>query len=99
MTYAKFRIGLGALGALLTLSGASFAATAADQQVTFAKDVAPILQEKCESCHREGQGAPMNLQTFEQVRPWAKSIKQRVATQEHAAVAPRPDHWHPKFCE
>jgi hypothetical protein len=81
MNNAKFRIGLGALSAFLTLSGASFAATgAADQQVTFAKDVAPILQEKCESCHREGQGAPMNLQTYEQVRPWAKSIKQRVAT-------------------
>lgn len=80
MINAKFRSGAVALSAFLTLSGASFAATAADQQVTFAKDVAPIFQEKCESCHRAGQGAPMNLQTYDEARPWARSIKQRVAT-------------------
>ena len=49
-------------------------------QVTYAKDIAPIFQAKCESCHRPGQGAPMNLRTYEEVRPWSKSIKQRVAT-------------------
>jgi hypothetical protein len=48
--------------------------------VTFAKDVAPIFQEKCETCHRPGQGAPMNLQTYEETRPWARSIKEHVAT-------------------
>jgi len=69
-------ISAAAFGAFLVLSGS---ALAADTQVTFAKDVAPIFQEKCETCHRPGQGAPMSLQTYEQARPWAKSIKQQVA--------------------
>jgi len=47
---------------------------------TFAKDVAPILQEKCQSCHRAGEMAPMSLVTYDETRPWAKSIKQRVVT-------------------
>ncbi len=47
---------------------------------TFAKDVAPILQEKCQSCHRTGSMAPMSLVTYDETRPWAKSIKQRVVT-------------------
>jgi hypothetical protein len=67
---------------LLVVSGASFAATTTtEKQVTYAKDIAPIFQEKCESCHRPGQGAPMSLQTYEQARPYAKAIKYRVATQ------------------
>ena len=49
---------------------------------TFAKDVAPIFQEKCQNCHRKGAMAPMSLVTYEEVRPWAKSIKQRVATRQ-----------------
>ncbi len=48
------------------------------KQVTFAKDVAPIFQAKCEECHRKGTAAPMSLVTYEEVRPWAKSIKERV---------------------
>lgn len=90
MTDSKYRVlGTGpiyvgaAFGALLMFAGASFAATpVADRQVTFAKDVAPILQEKCETCHRPGQGAPMSLRTYEEARPWARSIKQRVASEE-----------------
>ncbi|HYA17720.1 MAG TPA: cytochrome c [Bryobacteraceae bacterium] len=68
--------GLSAI-ALLCVSGSAFAA---DTQVTFAKDVAPIFQAKCETCHRDGQGAPMSLSTYEQARPWARSIKARVAS-------------------
>ncbi len=41
---------------------------------TFYKDVVPILQNKCQSCHRLGEGAPMPLVTYEQSRPWAKKI-------------------------
>jgi len=65
-----------ALG-LLVFATLSFAA---DQTITFTKDVAPILQEKCQSCHRPGSIAPMSLITYEQARPWAKSIKERVVT-------------------
>jgi hypothetical protein len=49
---------------------------------TFAKDVAPIFQAKCQTCHHQGTSAPMPLTTFEEVRPWAKSIQQRVANRD-----------------
>jgi len=51
-------------------------------QVTFTKDVAPILQERCQACHRPDTFAPMSLLTYEDARPWAKSIKQKVAARE-----------------
>src|ERR1700678_3680608 len=71
------------LGGLLVFTDLASAGTPpADQPVTFAKDVAPIFQAKCETCHRPGQGAPMNLQTYAEIRPWAKSIKERVATRQ-----------------
>src|SRR6476619_7547147 len=47
-------------------------------QPTFAKDVAPILQQNCQSCHRPGEAAPFSLLTYEQARPWAKAIKSSV---------------------
>ena len=47
----------------------------AQEKVSFTKDVAPILQEHCQVCHRGGTIAPMSLLTYEQARPWAKSIK------------------------
>jgi len=49
---------------------------------TFAKDVAPIFQRSCQTCHHEGTSAPMSLVTYEQVRPWARSIRQRVAARD-----------------
>jgi hypothetical protein len=49
---------------------------------TFAKDVAPIFQQKCQSCHHQGTSAPMSLVTYEDVRPWARSIRQRVANRD-----------------
>jgi len=45
--------------------------------VTFTKDVAPILQRSCQNCHRPDQMAPMSLMTYEDVRPYARSIKTR----------------------
>src|SRR5437762_9068498 len=54
----------------------------AQNQVTFTKDVAPILQEKCQSCHHAGTNAPMSLVTYQEARPWAKSIKAKVAARE-----------------
>src|SRR5216684_191553 len=54
-------------------------ASAADgKTVTFTRDVAPIFQQKCESCHRPDNMAPMSLITYEEARPWAKSIAARV---------------------
>ena len=50
--------------------------------VTFTKDVAPILQRSCQSCHRPESMAPMSLMTYEDVRPWVRSIKRRVVARE-----------------
>src|SRR5262249_35149286 len=47
-------------------------------QVTFTKDVAPILQRSCQNCHRPDSIAPMSLLTYEEARPWAKAIKENV---------------------
>ena len=49
-------------------------------QVTFNKDVLPILQNHCQECHRPGEIGPMPFLTYEGTRPWAKSIKTAVAT-------------------
>ena len=49
---------------------------------TFAKDVAPIFYKSCVNCHRPGQVAPMSLISYETARPWAASIKNRVANRE-----------------
>ncbi len=50
--------------------------------VTFTKDVAPILQRSCQGCHRPDASAPMSLITYEQVRPFARAIKQRTAARQ-----------------
>ncbi|PYR32997.1 MAG: hypothetical protein DMF92_00270, partial [Acidobacteria bacterium] len=70
-----------ALGAALAVSGLAIAADAPNL-VTFAKDVAPILQEKCQTCHQPGSIAPMSLITYDETRPWARSIKLRVASRQ-----------------
>src|SRR5687767_3486944 len=59
-------------------------ATAVAQQTapTFTKDIARIFQEKCEACHRPDSIAPMSLVSFEEARPWARSIKDRVASRQ-----------------
>ncbi|MBV8842675.1 MAG: cytochrome c [Bryobacterales bacterium] len=61
----------------LSIAGA---ALAAGQQVTFSKDIAPIFERACQNCHRPGSIAPMSLLTYADARPWARSIKQKVAT-------------------
>lgn len=78
------RLAAFAFGTLVALPGFSIAAEAPDanKPVTFAKDIAPIFQEKCQECHRAGSMAPMSLVTYEESRPWAKSIRQRVISRQ-----------------
>ena len=57
-------------------------ALAAGPDVTFTKDITPILQRSCQSCHRSGAMAPMSLLTYDEVRPWASSIKRRTSSRE-----------------
>jgi hypothetical protein len=65
---------------LLSAVTAAYAAPAAT--VTFNKDVLPILQKNCQSCHRPGQVAPMSFLTYESARPWAKAMKVAVVTRK-----------------
>ena len=58
------------------------AALAAPAAPTFTKDVAPILYNSCVGCHRPGEVAPMSLINYEDVRPWAKSIRVKVLSRE-----------------
>src|SRR5690242_7722790 len=57
-------------------------AMAADSPVTYHKDVLPILQKNCQSCHRPGQVAPMSFLSYESTRPWAKAMKSAVVTRK-----------------
>ena len=59
---------------------------------TFAKDVAPIVFEKCVTCHRPGEVAPMTLLSYEDVRPWAKVIKTKVMGREMPPWGADPEH-------
>ena len=52
------------------------------QTPTFSKDVLPIMQRSCQNCHRPDTAAPMSFLTYQEVRPWAKSIKLRVTTRQ-----------------
>jgi len=63
--------------AALGVIAAAIPAGAADtaSAPTFSKDVLPILQKNCQSCHRPGEIGPMPLLTYEQARPYARAIK------------------------
>lgn len=54
----------------------------AEPAPTFAKDVAPILYKSCVSCHRPGQIAPMNLVSYNEVRPWSAAIERAVVSRD-----------------
>ena len=62
--------------------------SASAREVTFSKDIAPILQRSCQNCHRPDGVAPMSLVTYEDARPWARAIKQRTGIGPHAGVMP-----------
>jgi mono/diheme cytochrome c family protein len=67
------------LGGLLALAAP---ALAAETPPTFSKDIAPIFQAKCQACHQPDSIAPMSLITYQEARPWAKSIRARVAARQ-----------------
>lgn len=73
---------VGAASVALLLVHAGAAAAPAEGDPTFTRDIAPILQQKCEGCHRVGQMAPMPLVSYEEVRPWARAIKTKVVARE-----------------
>ena len=66
----------------IALLGVSSPSLAQQPAVTFTKDIAPILQRSCQTCHRSGAIAPMALVTYQDVRPWVRSIRQKVTSRE-----------------
>src|SRR5437899_12274624 len=78
-------LGLAAIAMLLCTPGPSATVVAkgrSDRVVTFYKDVVPILQKNCQTCHRPGQIAPMSLLTYKEARPWAKAMKAAVVSRK-----------------
>jgi hypothetical protein len=79
---------------ILTLTVA-FAAMAGDRrEVTFNRDVVPILQKHCQSCHRPGQPVPLFLLTWESARPWAKAIRNAVVSRKMPPWSADPRYGH-----
>ncbi|HEY6330798.1 MAG TPA: hypothetical protein VI756_15815, partial [Blastocatellia bacterium] len=74
-------VGFGASMVLISVY-AGGGATKGATDITFTKDVAPIIQKNCQVCHRPGEAAPMALLDYKQVRPWAQSIRAKVVTRE-----------------
>src|SRR5437763_471784 len=78
--------GIGLLATATALAIAATDATAqtvqSPAQVTFTKDVAPIFFRSCVRCHRPDEIAPMSLLTYNDARPWARAIKERVSRRE-----------------
>ena len=74
---------LSAMTALAT-EGTPSSSKPSDQatSVTFNKDVLPILENNCQTCHRPGGIGPMSLLTYESTRPWAKAIKTAVVSKK-----------------
>ena len=90
MCQGVLRFSFPVVGAVLTavlVTPASVRAQAGETQ-TFTKDIAPILQRSCQKCHRPNSLAPMSLITYEEVRPWARSIKQRTGLRNRLGVMP-----------
>ncbi|MDA1371732.1 MAG: hypothetical protein O2971_13360 [Proteobacteria bacterium] len=79
---ARGGISWAVLGMMFLLPPTLTSAQSADQDITFARDIFPILQENCQNCHRDAGIAPMSLMTYEEVRPWAPLIQYKVVNRE-----------------
>ena len=83
---------MGAIRITVVLGVLFAAAPVFAQTPTFAKDVAPIFYAKCVECHRPTMFAPMSLIAFDDARPWARSIRNRVATRTMPPWGADPAH-------
>src|SRR5215470_11547971 len=72
---------LAGFGIALSIAALSFAEPNT-APVTFNKEILPILQKRCQECHRPGEVAPMSLLNYKEARPWAKSMKQAVLSKK-----------------
>ncbi|MCI0525108.1 MAG: cytochrome c [Acidobacteria bacterium] len=60
----------------------STSASSGNKDITFTKDIAPIFFKNCAECHHAGEAAPFSVMSYKEVRPWAKSIREKVASRE-----------------
>src|SRR5579862_9783789 len=74
MAFRSFLLGISA-------SGLALAATI-PAQPSFYKNVLPVMQNRCQQCHRPGEAAPMSFMTYKDTRPWAKAIREAVLTRK-----------------
>ena len=82
------RLGVLTGAAAVLLAAPNPSAGQSGDTATFTKDVAPILQRSCQGCHRPDSVAPMSLLTYDEARPWARSIKQRTGLRNRMGVMP-----------
>jgi mono/diheme cytochrome c family protein len=81
--------------AVLSVSAAVAApASKGSGAVTFNKDVLPILQNRCQGCHRPGEIGPMSFMTYKDTRPWAKAIQEAVASKKMPPWFADPQYGH-----
>lgn len=66
----------------IVCAAAGLAANTGSTQVTFYKDVLPVLEKNCQNCHRPGEAAPMSFLSYESTRPWARAMKAAVLTKK-----------------
>jgi mono/diheme cytochrome c family protein len=104
MTTNSLVVGLTAVG--LALGAVAWAAkpprtsakveetAVSDRTPTFYKDVLPIVQEHCQTCHRPGQIGPFSLLDYQSARPWAKAIKSAVAARKMPPWFASPEYGH-----
>lgn len=87
-------VGLSLCGLLMGTAATSDTAPPPPGKTTFYKDVLPILQNNCQSCHRAGEVAPMSLMTYEDARPWAIAIKMAILTKKMPPWYADPQYGH-----
>ena len=92
------------VAAIAVVGGMAPASAGAEEALTYFKDVAPIIQNNCQTCHRpagfnlSGLLAPMSLMSYEETRPWARAIDEPDDSEGVAVVDPHPEptrHKHP----
>jgi len=83
---SNYRVGLYTLAMAIPLLAAS------KTEPNFSRDVAPIFYKSCAECHRNGEAAPMQLLSYQEVRPWAKAIRERVVTRAMPPWLADPKH-------
>jgi hypothetical protein len=60
--------------------------------LTYSKQIAPLFMKNCMSCHRQGEIAPMALTSYKEIRPWAKSIREKIIAKEMPPWHADPTH-------